>query len=547
MILDFNPETGAYLVKVPRAEKALVLELMSEYGLDFSKPDSRGAEAVLFTREPFAACPFAHVATPLAHSQLLPLLEQIDASRAVDNPIRPVTPIDRELWPFQRASLAYAMNRRATLIGDEPGLGKTPIAITFANQIQAERILVVCPANIRLQWIRRIREWTTMVYPFSVHAILTASHGVHPKANWTIVSYDMARVPAIGRALAANKYDLVICDEIHYAKTVDAKRTRALFGGGASPIHLPIVESADRVLGLSGTPLPNRPREAYTIARALCFDAIDWMSEDAFRTRFNPSKRIERIDPVTGRTSFFIDERSGRHAELQARMRAHFMVRHLKRQVMPQLKLPVFDLIQLETTGPVLQALKAESLLKIDPSNLQGANAAILGQVATVRRMMGVALAPQIANYAAMLLDSGEEKLTLFAWHIEVLDILERALQKYGVVRIDGSTSAKQKQDRVDMFIQNPACHVIIGNLLSMGTGTDGLQEVCYHGLIAEPSWTPGENIQAFDRLDRGGQRNAVQGEIFVAPNSIAERVLASALTKLHVTHNTLDREGIMI
>jgi SNF2 family DNA or RNA helicase len=146
-----------------------------------------------------------------------------------------------------------------------------------------------------------------------------------------------------------------------------------------------------------------------------------------------------------------------------------------------------------------------------------------------------------------MLLDSGEEKLTLFAWHIEVLDILERALQKYGVVRIDGSTSAKQKQDRVDMFIQNPACHVIIGNLLSMGTGTDGLQEVCYHGLIAEPSWTPGENIQAFDRLDRGGQRNAVQGEIFVAPNSIAERVLASALTKLHVTHNTLDREGIMI
>ena len=543
MILDFNPGNGVYVIKVPRTEKALVRELVDEYGLDFSKPDSRGAEAVLFTREPYAACPFANSATPLARAQLLPLLSQIEASRAADNAIRPVTPIDRELWPFQRASLAYAMQRRATLIGDEPGLGKTPMAITFANQIQAERILVVCPAGIRLQWIRRIREWTTMTYPFSVHPILKGSNGVHPTANWTVVSYDLARVPAIGRALAANKYDLAILDEIHYAKTIEAKRTRSLFGGGASPGHDPIVESASRVLGLSGTPLPNRPREAYTVARALCFDAIDWMSEDAFKFRFNPSKRIERIDPVTGRTSFFIDERSGRHAELQARLRANFMVRHLKREVMPQLKLPVFDLIQLETTGPVLQALKAESLLRIDPSSLEGANVAILGQVSTVRRMMGVALAPQIADYISMLIDGGEEKLTLFAWHIEVLDILEKALRRHGLVRIDGNTSTGQKQERIDTFIKEPGCRIILGNLLSMGTGTDGLQEVCYHALIAEPDWSPGPNIQAFDRLDRGGQRNTVQGEIFVAPGSFAERVLATALNKLRVLHSALDKE----
>jgi SNF2 family DNA or RNA helicase len=157
--------------------------------------------------------------------------------------------------------------------------------------------------------------------------------------------------------------------------------------------------------------------------------------------------------------------------------------------------------------------------------------------------MMGVALAPQIADYISMLIDGGEEKLTLFAWHIEVLDILEKALRRHGLVRIDGSTTTRQKQERIDLFIQNPGCRIILGNLLSMGTGTDGLQEVCYHALIAEPDWSPGPNIQAFDRLDRGGQRNTVQGEIFVAPGSFAERVLATALNKLRVLHSALDKE----
>ena len=218
------------------------------------------------------------------------------------------------------------------------------------------------------------------------------------------------------------------------------------------------------------------------------------------------------------------------------------MVRHLKREVMPWLKLPVYDIISLEETQAVKQALKAESLLDIDPEDLEGADAEVLGHVAVVRRMMGIALAPQVADYVEMLINGGEEKLVLFAWHIEVLNILEKALAKYGIVRIDGRTGPNLKQARVDEFVKNPKIRVILGNILSMGTGTDGLQAVSCHALIAEPDWTPGNNIQAFDRLDRGGQRHTVQGDIFVAPGSFAERVLASALRKLQVTDRVLDK-----
>ena len=215
------------------------------------------------------------------------------------------------------------------------------------------------------------------------------------------------------------------------------------------------------------------------------------------------------------------------------------MVRHLKREVMPQLKMPIYDIIQLEETGPVKQALEAERLLDIDPEQLEGADMTALGHIAVVRRMMGIALAPQIAQYVDMVIDGGEEKLVLFCWHIEVANMLEKALHKRGVIRV---SSVADKFNKVQQFIKDPNKHIILGNTLTLGTGTDGLQEVCSHAILAEPDWVNGNNEQAFDRLDRGGQTRTVQGDIRVAPGSFAEKILASALRKNQITHKALDR-----
>ena len=541
MKLEYIKKTASFVLRVPRGEHD-IQALMTEHGLDFSSSASGTSEAVLFTKEPYAAAPFYQYAVNGARAELAPMMKEIAASSKKTSNAHIKVPADRELWPFQKADIEYALRRQNTLVGDEPGLGKTPIAIAFANEIDAKRVLVICPASIRLQWVKRIREWTTMRWPYYIHPILNGRHGTNPAAQWTVVSYELARSEGIGRALAKGLYDLLILDEAHYLKTTDSRRTQAIFGGGERSLFAPLASRSGAILGLTGTPLPNRPREAYTLARAFCWDAIDWQSEDAFKRRFNPSKRIERINPRTGRTMVAIDERSGRHGELQARLRANFMTRHLKREVMTQLKLPVYDLIQLEETGPVLAALKAERLLDIDPETLEGADASILGQISTVRQQMGVAMAPQVADYVNMLIDGGEEKIVLFAWHIEVLNILEERLRKHNPVRVDGTTGAARKQLRVDKFINDPDCQIIMGNVLSLGTGTDGLQEVSAHALIAEPDWVPGHNIQCFDRLDRGGQTRSVQGDIFVTPGSIAEKVLASALRKLQITHKALDR-----
>jgi SWI/SNF-related matrix-associated actin-dependent regulator 1 of chromatin subfamily A len=544
MQLDYIPQTGAYTIKVPRSESAVIQNLMKQHGLNFSLPASTENEAVLFTQEPYAAASFASCATEAALHELRPILEQIELSWKATSNANIACPSDKELWPFQKSDIEYALSRRSTLIGDQPGLGKTPIAICFANEIRAKRVLVICPASIRLQWVKKIREWTTLRWPYCVHPILAGRHGVHPNAEWTVVSYDLARSEAIGKALAKGTYDLLVLDEAHYLKTTDSRRTRAVFGGGNDRVFAEFSSRCERILALTGTPLPNRPREAYTLARGLHWDSIDFMSEESFRERFNPSATMERFDPKTQQTKIYVDERSGRHGELQNRLRANFMTRHLKKDVMPQLKMPIYDIIQLEETAAVKMALQAESLLQIDPENLQGADIATLGAIATARRMMGVALAPQVADYIDMLIEGGEEKLVVFAYHHEVLDILAKAWEKHGVLRVDGNTSATQKIKRVELFQKEPYHKVFLGQIVAVGTGTDGLQDVCWHGLIAEPDWVPAVNEQAFDRLHRGGQENVVQADVFCAPGSFSEKVLATALRKMQTIHASLDKKG---
>lgn len=567
MILDFFPLTNAYTVKVPRAEAKLIRTLMREHGLDFSQSASSPNEAVLFTYEPYAACALAKNATERARAKLRPMLFEIEESWRKTSNAHIKCPMDKELWEFQKADIEYALRRNNTLVGDQPGLGKTPIAICFANEIKAKRILVVCPANIRIQWVNRIREWSTMRWPYTVYPILSGRHGVDPSAHWTVVSYDLARTGPIGRVLAQGLYDLVVLDEVHYLKTIDSGRTHAIFGDSTGWCRKPILNAKGHVIGhddlfpalagrcgsvmgLSGTPLPNRPREAYTLARAMNFDAIDWMSEDQFKKRFNPSARLEgtRED---GTTYMYNREEVGRAGELQSRLRANFMTRHLKREVMDQLNMPVFNIVRVEETKAVKEVLKEESLIEIDPETFDGSdNMITAGHIAVVRRQMGIAIAPQVAEYAAMCIDGGEEKIVIFAWHLEVLAILEHKLAQYGVCRIDGSTSAKKRDEIVNdrgtgIFQTNPRVHFLVGNTKSLGTGTDGLQLVCDHALLAEPEWVPGDNEQPIARLDRGGQKNTVQADLFVAPKSLLEKILASSLRKGQNTHKALDRRGV--
>lgn len=549
MILDHVPSTNLFVLGIDPGDPITGKELLRDYGMNM------GQGGVFYCESPYTAAPFHKFASTRAAEKLADIVRRYNDSTAITSSAHIAVPPDRELYPFQKADVEYIVRRGGGLDADEPGLGKTPTAIAVANEIRAKRVLVICPAAVRLQWVQRIQEWTTMQWPYSIYPITHSGRGVDPSAEWTIVSYDLARSPGIGSALAQGLYDLIILDEAHGLKTPESARTRAIFGDYETGqyrtkkakgedqrvLFEPLARRAGAVLSLTGTPLLNRPREAYTLCRAQCWDAIDWLSEKKFGDRYNPLLRRSGIRE-DGTSFTYTDEAVGRFAELGYRMRSHFMTRHLKRDVFPQLKLPVYDIVRVTENSAIRAALEAESLLGIDPDNFDPSSVKIDGHVAVVRHQMGDAIAPQVADYVDMLIDGGETKIVVFGWHHSVLDLFVARFAKYGVLRIDGNTSHEDREKRKQLFINDPTKQILTGNMQALGVGTDGIQHVSNHAIVAEPDWVPSNNVQAIDRLDRHGQARSVMADLFVAPGSISEKILASALNKAHNIHRTLDR-----
>lgn len=540
-MLRYNAQTAAWVLD---ATSAALVARAKAIGMDQSAPATlHKGHPVYFTREPYAALDLWDVADAGARQPLTKLQTVFTNSYETQHRgFHYPCPSDREFMPLQDAAIAYALEHPHVVIGDEVGVGKTPTAIGIANEMQAKRVLVVCPANVRIQWAREVRGWSTIknirANPHWAYTIQKSKDTVSPWAPYTIISYDLIRNDEVFRRLMEMRFDLLVADEIHYCKEVSAQRSVRLFGDlkGDRP---GLASRCAKVLGLTGTFLPNRPKEAYLTGRHLCWDAFDWISQDAFEHRFNPSCRRTTEEGKTFRI-----EKRGRLPELRARMRCNFLVRRTKRdpEVLRQLavSLPAYELIRVEPNGAIREALKAESLLDIDLSKLEELDFSERGHIATVRRQMGIAKVPRIIQHAQMLRAGGMDKLVIFAYHREVIHALARGLNTSAV--IIGGMGPVAKQAVVDRFIADHRCHILVGQMQAAGTGTDGLQKVCNWMLLPEPSWSPGDNEQIAGRIGaRRGQTRDVTIQILVAPGSLDERILGAALEKLHITTDTLD------
>ena len=529
-----------FILHVPSAQKKQVANLMSYRGLTFSTSASSREEAVLWSTNPYSLADLADPTCP----KLAAYKRQIELSRALDGIGTRRLPPGKELWDYQKATLDYLLSRGGGINGDQPGLGKTPTSIAYANEREFQRILVIVPASVRLQWGERIREWST-IPRCHVSVMLKVKDGIHPTAHYQVISYDAARNPAIIRAISKYKWQLLICDEAHKMKNIDALTTRAILGNSRGEYQhgtekmKAIAHYCQEHLALTGTLLLNRPSECYNLIRFFDHEAIDFMSEEKFKERYNRQADMKTIEGKR-----FKLESTSLELELQNRLRVNVMARHEKKDVLKFMKPPRYAIVKCEADGAVRGALDAEGMLGLSIDEIQTTkDFEILGHIAEARRLMGVALAPQIVDYAIDFLEGSDEKLAIFGWHLEVLSIFEEQLSRFGTVRIDGSKSPRAREKAVDDFVNRPNVRVFIGNIQAAGTGLDGLQQVCSRCYLAEPDWVPAQNEQAVSRLDRIGQENLVTAEIFVAPGSISEKILVKALEKMNVIHRVLDEK----
>lgn len=542
-MLTFNEATSTFLLythDTTTAEKAGLTLSTTIRGPAGEKVYFTADQSKQPTFNPYAALEFYNEADERARARLQPLIGdyQDSWSDGMDFGGSFPSPDGKDFMPYQLAGIDYALGRDHCIIGDEPGLGKTIQAIGLANAMDARRVLVVCPASIRLNWRREIHDWSTIPRgTLATYPVVRGSSGVSDGAHYVIVSYDLLRNAGIHAALRAIKWDLGIFDEGHYLKTPDAQRTRAVFSGGVVGSKFydnGLSKNIGKMVAMTGTPLPNRPREAYTLSRGLNWESIDYMSWDVFTDRFNPSMMTQTGHNV---------EAKGRLPELNARLRCNLMVRRLKKDVLPQLPDKRYEMTYIEPDGAIRQVLAREALIDFDPKDLFSSDFTLDGTpISTLRREMGEAMVPRVLEYIRYLFDIVEHpKLIIYGHHRSVIAALMEGLQKYNPVVHQGGMSDKAKDDAKMAFIHMPTCRAFVAQLDTM-EGVDGIQSVCDNGVFAEPAWTPGRNEQCVDRMHRIGQHQNVIAHFLLVEGSFNERVLNVVLSKAGDIHESLDR-----
>lgn len=416
---------------------------------------------------------------------------------------------------FQEDSIPMLISRRHNLLADEMGLGKTIQAITLINTMGFKSVLIVCRASIKTNWERKLVEWMTT--HLNIQVINKKTDRIEPLTQVVIINYDIVHHSYMFYQLKRIKFDLLICDEAHYLKNMETKRTQAILAKGA------LIHNCERSLMMTGTPVLNRPSELYPMLKVLAPTVIAPYSDywsyarrycDAWQDGFG-----------------FNDKGASNTAELNTKLRAHYMIRRTWNDVEVQLPKRRYEMVFIDQTADVRKSLEVLSNAERRDFKHQKLNLDV-GGLATLRRETAekkvTACIDQVKEYVE---SSG--KLIIFAYHHSVIERLKNELSDYQPVVLTGSTATGNRQSIVDEFIKNPKRQVFLGQIQAAGEGIDGLQLVCHNILFIETSWIPAEISQAIARLWRLGQERSVLVRFLIWANSVEEHMMRVALDKV--------------
>jgi len=185
--------------------------------------------------------------------------------------------------------------RRGAILGDAPGLGKTVQAVAIVSQAVAEageghRILVVAPANVVPVWAAEFARFAPDIQVVAGGVGLESAPRVFTRLGGSkggvvaVVSHELMRLHSHVLASAGASLDLLVVDEAHRFKNVDAVGARALL---AFP--------ALRRLLLTATALSNNIGELRGLLA--CVDPAAWSGNQSFQYLYaGPIERSRRED-----------------------------------------------------------------------------------------------------------------------------------------------------------------------------------------------------------------------------------------------------------
>lgn len=405
------------------------------------------------------------------------------------------------LYPYQMAGVDYALRYRRVIIGDDMGLGKTMQAIAAAEISGADRVVVCCPKAVATNWRERVAEWTGRV-PWVVQG--QASEHVE-QGKWAILPY-----PISHHRWTELSCDFLIIDESHFLKEPDRKRTTAILGGfdKRQKCKIPgLVDSTRWVLALTGTPIPNRPKELQPVLTGGMRQR--WAYGLAYLERYCGPHQV-----WTGREYVTKYDGSCNEEELSRKLREGCMIRRTKKEVFSQLPEKVRTRVDLnldEYEGPALSPEQAQAIV----AALELGELPSFEFMSEIRREQAIAKVPLAAEFIRQTID---EPVVIYCHHKDVAMML--ALELDGGALYTGDTPTRRR-DQIVRDFSSGGFDMLIGTIGALGTGVDGLQRHARIAIFVELDWVPGNLDQAEDRLCRIGQDATVLVYHLIVPGTI--------------------------
>jgi SWI/SNF-related matrix-associated actin-dependent regulator of chromatin subfamily A-like protein 1 len=413
----------------------------------------------------------------------------------------------------QKEAIEKLIGTKRFILADDMGLGKTTSTIIAALETGEQKILIICPASLKINWEREIKNYTDRSIYIAEGKNFSTEH------DFVIINYDILKnfydlKDKHNSPIYQSNFGLVIIDEAHYIQNAQAQRTKLVNA---------MVKNVNRLWLLTGTPMTSRPMNYFNLLQLIDSPvAQNWMAY-AIRYcqgyQFNAGSR--KVWNVTGASNL---------EELRDRT---------SRQVLRRLKTEVLDLPD-KIISPVYLRLKSklyEGLMgdyydwyenKTDESSSLTVQ---FSKLMKVRQVIAEEKIKDTIELAENIIEQ-DKKVIIFT---NFTDTLRKIAEHFGkaAVTLDGSTSKPARQHAVDQFQENDKIKVFVGNLKAAGVGLTltAAEAVIMNDL----SFVPSDHSQAEDRAFRYGQKNNVSVYYPIFDNTIEGAIYDILIKKKNI------------
>lgn len=362
--------------------------------------------------------------------------------------------------------------------------------------------------------------------------------------------------------VASCGFQTLIADEIHYVK--DPKSQRGMAGKALS-------DRMENVIGLSGTPILNRPMEVWNI--------VNCINPKIFPSQFEFGKRY-----ANGHQTRFGWDFSGSSnlEELDQKLRSTVMIRRMKEQVLKDLPKKIRITVPLMLEGSeyedqaaeplrklallrkereewkqVLATLTDEERKKFISDHAEKATSAqkITGfMIDEIEQVKQAAVRAKFNSCVKFILDLQEAKgkVIVFMSHHEFIDRMVEDLQKakLSVATIDGRVPMGQRVAIKDAFQDGDTQLLVCG----IRAASEGLTLTASHTVaFGELDWNYSRHQQCEDRVHRIGQTVQPTMYYLIGIGTIEEPIAQMIDKKLEVVNaalgegeRTINEDGIL-